>query len=258
MGAEMSGLKGKTALVTGSSRGIGRGIALSLGAQGATVAVNYARDAEAAEATVRAIEAAGGQAFAVQADLEAPGAPRALAETVAAELARRNGDPGLDILVNNIGRAAAGTVTATTPEVFDEMVGVNLRAPFLLSGAVAPSLRQDGRVVIITSTAARLSSPDFAAYCVAKGALDTLVKVLSKELAPRRITVNAVSPGYTRTDQVAAVVNDPAKAKALADATLFGRLGEADDLGDFVAALCGDAGRWVTGQLIECSGGFRV
>jgi NAD(P)-dependent dehydrogenase (short-subunit alcohol dehydrogenase family) len=222
------------------------------------VAVNYASNAEAAAATVADIEAAGGRAFPVRADLEAPGAPKALAAAVAAELGRRTGDAGLDILVNNIGRAAGGTVTATTPEIFDEMVGVNLRAPFLLTGAAAPRLRDGGRVVIITSTAARLASPDFAAYCVAKGALDTLVKVLAKELAPRRITVNAVSPGYTRTDQVAAVVGDPAKAKALADATLFGRLGEPEDLGDFVRSLCADGGRWVTGQLIEVSGGFRA
>jgi 3-oxoacyl-[acyl-carrier protein] reductase len=251
-------LQGKTALVTGSSRGIGRGIAVALGSAGATVAVNYARDAEAAQATVKTIQAAGGQAFAVQANLEEPGAPKALADAVAAELTQRTGEPTLDILVNNIGRAAAGTVAATSQEVFDDMVGVNLRTPFLLSGAVAPNLRDGGRVVIITSTAARLASPDFAAYCVTKGALDTFVKVFAKELAPRRITVNAVSPGYTRTDQVAAVVSDPAKAKALADSTLFGRLGEPEDLGDFVRSLCTDAGRWVTGQLIEVSGGFRV
>jgi 3-oxoacyl-[acyl-carrier protein] reductase len=254
----MKELAGKTALVTGSSRGIGRGIALSLGAAGATVAVNYVRDAEAAQVTVEAIEAAGGQGFAVQANLEEAGGPKALAEAVAAELSGRNGHPGLDILVNNVGRAAAGTVAATTPQVFDDMIRVNLRAPFLLTGAVSPNLREGGRVVVITSTAARLASPDFAAYCVSKGALDTLVKVLAKELAPRRITVNAVAPGYTRTDQVAAVVNDPAKAKGLADATLLGRLGEPEDLGGFVRALCADAGRWVTGQLIEVSGGFRV
>jgi NAD(P)-dependent dehydrogenase (short-subunit alcohol dehydrogenase family) len=251
-------LKGKTALVTGASRGIGRGIALALGAAGATVAVNYARNLEAAQATVAAVEAAGGQAFAVQGDLEDPAAIAGVAQAVERELSARNGDAGLDILVNNIGRAAAGTVAATTPQVFDEMVGVNLRAPFLMTGAMIPHLRSGGRVIIITSTAARLASPDFAAYCVAKGALDTLVKVLAKELAPRQVTVNAVSPGYTRTDQVAAVVGDPVKAKALADATLFGRLGEPEDLGDFVRALCSDAGRWVTGQLIEVSGGFRV
>jgi NAD(P)-dependent dehydrogenase (short-subunit alcohol dehydrogenase family) len=251
-------LEGKTALVTGASRGIGRGIALSLGAAGATVAVNYAANAEAAARTVADIEAAGGQAFAVQGAIDRPGAIEGVVAQLDAELAERGGDAGLDILVNNIGRAAAGTVAATTAAVFDDMIGVNLRAPFLLTGALAPRLRHGGRVVIITSTAARLASPDFAAYCVAKGALDTFVKVLAKELAPRRITVNAVSPGYTRTDQVAAVVGDPVKAKALADATLFGRLGEPDDLGDFVASLCADSGRWVTGQLIEVSGGFRV
>lgn len=251
-------LQGKTALVTGGSRGIGRGIATSLGAAGALVAVNYARNAQAAQEAVAIIEAAGGQAFAIQGDVEGADAAPTLATALAVELERRTGSPQLDILVNNVGRAEVGKVAATTPEIFDRMVSVNLRAPFLLTSALIPNLRDGGRVIYITSTASRLAAPDFAAYSITKGALDTLIRVLAKELAPRNITVNGVSPGYTRTDQVAAVVADPAKVKMLADSTLLGRLGEPDDLGDFVAALAGPAGRWVTGQHVEVSGGFRV
>ncbi len=253
----MKELEGKAALVTGGSRGIGRGIAVSLGAAGALVAVNFARNREAAEQAVAEIEAAGGRALAIQTDLESEGAAGALATALKGELERR-GHGGLDILVNNVGRAEPGSVAYTTADIFDRMIRVNLRAAFLLTSALIPQLNDGGRVINITSTASRLANPEFAAYAISKGALDTFTRILSKELAPRRITVNTVSPGYTRTDQVAGVISDPVKAKMLADSTLLKRLGEPDDIGDFVRALSSSAGRWVTGQLIEVSGGFRV
>jgi NAD(P)-dependent dehydrogenase (short-subunit alcohol dehydrogenase family) len=251
-------LAGKTALVTGGGRGIGRGIAVRLGAAGALVAVNYARDAKAAQATVAAIEAAGGQAFAVQAQIGAPGAVEQLAATLEAELVRRTGEAALDILVNNIGVAELGTTADCSPEVFDRAIANNLRAPFFVTQAVLPRLRDGGRVINITSTATRIAGPHFAAYCIAKAGLEMFTKILAKDLGPRRITVNAVAPGYTRTDQVAETVNDPVKAKALADGTLFGRLGEPEDIADVVHALASPAGRWVTGQLIEASGGLHL
>jgi NAD(P)-dependent dehydrogenase (short-subunit alcohol dehydrogenase family) len=243
-------LEGKTALVTGGSRGIGGGISRRLAAAGARVAVVYASNVAAAEAAVAAIAEAGGEAFAVRAELDAPGGVETAVEAL--------GGARLDILVNNIGRAEYGNVAASTPELFDRMIGVNLRAPFLLTGALAPRLADGGRVVNITSTAARLASPDFAAYCVAKAGLEAFTRILAKELAPRRITVNAVSPGYVRTEQVGDVLADPAKVKMLEDSTLFRRLGEPADIADVVHALCTEAGRWVTGQLIEASGGFRM
>jgi NAD(P)-dependent dehydrogenase (short-subunit alcohol dehydrogenase family) len=253
----MKELQGKTAFVTGASRGIGRGIAVSLGAAGALVAVNYARNAEAAQEVVKIIESKGGQAFAVQGDVEADDAGAKFAASLKTEFAKR-GQHALDILVSNVGRAEAGKIAATDAQLFDRMIRVNLRAPFLVTSALIPFLRDGGRVITITSTAPRIGTPDFAAYSIGKGALESFNRILARELAPRRITVNAVSPGYTRTDQVAAVLADPAKVKMLEDFTMLGRIGEPEDIGDFVRAVASDAGRWVTGQWIEVSGGFRV
>jgi NAD(P)-dependent dehydrogenase (short-subunit alcohol dehydrogenase family) len=251
-------LAGKTALVTGASRGIGRGIAIRLGVAGALVAVNYATNGAAAADTVAAIEAAGGQAFALQAQLGSPGAIEALAAELGAELGRRTGEAGLDILVNNIGVAERGKPADCTPEVFDRAIANNLRTPFFLTQALIPRLREDGRVINISTTGTRIAGADFAAYCIAKAGLEMFTRILAKELGDRRITVNAVSPGYTRTDQVAGTLSDPATVKALEDAILFGRLGEPEDIGEAVYALASPAGRWITGQIVEASGGFRL
>lgn len=251
-------LEGKTALVTGGGRGIGRGIALRLGAAGALVAVNYASDAGAAQETVGAIEAAGGRAFALQAKVGVPGAVEALAEMLTAELAKRTGEDGLDILVNNIGGAEYGRIANSEPDLFDRAIARNLRAPFFVTQALMPRLREGGRVINISSAGTRIAGSEFAAYCIAKAGLDMFTRILAKDLGPRRITVNAVAPGYTRTDAVAQTTNDPVQAKALEDITLFGRLANPDDIADFVHALASPASRWVTGQLIETSGGFRL
>jgi NAD(P)-dependent dehydrogenase (short-subunit alcohol dehydrogenase family) len=251
-------LAGRTALVTGASRGIGRGIAIRLGAAGALVAVNYAADSGAAAETVAAIEAAGGQAFALQARLGAPGAIEALAGALEAELVRRTGEAGLDILVNNIGVAERGTPADCSPEVFDRAIANNLRTPFFLTQALIPRLREEGRVINISTTGTRIAGADFAAYCIAKAGLEMFTRILAKELGRRGITVNAVSPGYTRTDQVAETLSDPATVKALEDAILFGRLGRPEDIGEAVYALASPAGRWITGQIVEASGGFRL
>jgi NAD(P)-dependent dehydrogenase (short-subunit alcohol dehydrogenase family) len=251
-------LNGKTALVTGGARGIGRGIAVRLGAAGALVAVNYASNAEAAEATVAAIEAAGGQAFALRARLGEPGAVEGLVAGLASELTRRTGEPGLDILVNNIGVAEYGKPGDCSPEVFDRAIANNLRTPFFLTQALMPQLRDGGRVINISTTGTRIAGADFAAYCIAKAGLEMFTRILAKDLGPRRIAVNVVSPGYTRTDQVAASLSNPATVKALEDGTLFGRLGLPEDIGEVVCALASPAGRWITGQIIEASGGFRL
>jgi NAD(P)-dependent dehydrogenase (short-subunit alcohol dehydrogenase family) len=251
-------LSGKTALVTGGSRGIGRGIALRLGAAGALVAVNYAENAEAAHDTVKMIEAGGGQAFALKARIGDDGAIDALASALMTELAQRNGEPWLDILVNNIGRAEYGLVATTSPEMFDRAIVNNLRNPFFLTQALLPRLRDGGRIINVSTAGTRIAGTEYAAYCIAKAGLEMFSRILAKELGPRRITVNAIAPGYVRTDQVAATLNDPAKAKILQDLTLFGRIADPDDIADFVYALASSSGRWVTGERIEIGGGFRM
>jgi NAD(P)-dependent dehydrogenase (short-subunit alcohol dehydrogenase family) len=251
-------LEGKTALVTGASRGIGRAIAVRLGAAGALVAVNYATNAEAAAEAVAAVESAGGRAFALPARIGEPGAIETLAKGLERELTARTGEAGLDILVNNIGVAERGSPADCTPEVFDRAITNNLSGPFFVTQALLPRLRDDGRVINISTTGVRIAGADFSAYVIAKAGLEMFTRILAKYLGPRRIAVNTVCPGYTRTDQVAATLADPAVAKALTDAVLFGRLGEPEDIADAVYALASPAGRWITGQTVEASGGFRL
>ena len=251
-------LDGKTALVTGGGRGIGRGIALKLASAGALVAVNYAGDAEAAAQTVRDIEAAGGKAFALQAKLGATSEIAKLAKALGEELQRHTGSTGLDILVNNIGGAEAGNTANTSEELYDWTFSNNVRSPFFLTQALLPVIRDDGRIVNISSSTTRAPSTSYIAYSMSKKALEQFTLILAKELGPRRITVNSVAPGYVETPAVADTLADAATVAAIKGMTLFQRIGQPDDIADMVLALVGPAGRWVTAQNIEVSGGFRL
>ncbi|MGB8363123.1 MAG: SDR family NAD(P)-dependent oxidoreductase [Rhizomicrobium sp.] len=251
-------LEGKTALVTGGTRNLGRGMAERLAVSGAIVAVNYASNAEAAEQAVAAIAAHGGQAFAIKAKLGEPGANEALVEVLDAELKRRTGKGGLDILVNNIGGGAYGSVATTTPEQYDETFANNVRSPFFLTQALLPHLNDGGRVINISSAASRLAGTDFIVYSMSKAALDMFTRVLAKELGPRRINVNSVLPGFNVTDTNTDVLENPEMRKQIEALTAFGRFGEPSDIAEVVHFLASPAGRWVTGQTIEASGGFRM
>jgi NAD(P)-dependent dehydrogenase (short-subunit alcohol dehydrogenase family) len=251
-------LEGKTALVTGGTRNLGRGMAERLAAAGAIVAVNYAGDVRAAEETVAAIAGQGGQAFAIKARLGAPGANEAVVEALVPELRRRTGRGGLDILVNNIGGGDYGTVVTTTPEQYDETFANNVRSPFFLTQALLPHLNDGGRVINISSSASRLAGPDFIVYSMSKAALDMFTRVLAKELGPRRINVNAVLPGFNVTDTNAEIIANPEMRKQVEEMTALGRFGEPEDIAEVVHFLASPAARWVTGQIIEASGGFRM
>ncbi len=251
-------LNGKTALVTGGGRGIGRGVALSLASAGALVAVNYARDADAAAQTVRDIEAAGGQAFAIQAKLGPLSEINKLATGLSDELTRRTGSNGLDILVNNIGGAEAGTTANTSEELYDWTFSNNVRSPFFLTQALLPTIRDEGRIINISSSSTRAPTTSYVAYSMSKKALEQFTLVLAKELGARRITVNSVAPGYVETPAVAETLSNPATVEAIKGMTLFNRIGQPDDIADMILALAGPAGRWVTAQNIEVSGGFRL
>jgi NAD(P)-dependent dehydrogenase (short-subunit alcohol dehydrogenase family) len=250
-------LERKTALVTGGTRNLGRGMAERLAASGAVVAVNYAGDVEAAEATVAAIAAAGGEAFAIKARLGAPGANEAVVEALVPELKRRTGRDGLDILVNNIGGGDYATIATTTPEQYDQTFANNVRSPFFLTQALLPHLSDGGRIINISSVASRLAGTDFIVYSMSKAALDMFTRVLAKELGPRRINVNAVLPGFNVTDANADILADPEARKQVEGLTLLGRFGEPGDIAEVVHFLASPGGRWVTGQIIEASGGFR-
>ena len=251
-------LEGKVALVTGGSRGIGRGIAERLAAAGALVVVNYASNDEAAQQTIGAIEAQGGYAFAIRAHLGKPGAIETVVSSFDQEVTRRTGTNGLDILINNIGGGDYATIETTTPESYDHTFNNNVRVPFFVTQALLPRLRRGGRVVNISSAASRLAGVDFITYSMSKAAVDMFTRVLAKHLGPRGIAVNSVAPGFTANETNARELNDPVKKKAIEDLTALGRFGEVSDIAEFVYALASPAGRWITGQNIEASGGFRL
>ncbi|GAA3076333.1 SDR family oxidoreductase [Streptomyces roseofulvus] len=247
----MGVLTGKTALVTGASRGIGRGIAERLGRDGARVAVHYGTNEAAAKETVAAIEAAGGEAFAIGQELGAPGDAAAL---WAAFDARAE---GLDILVNNAGIAATRPFGAIGEEEFDRVFAVNTKAPFFLAQLGAERLRDGGRIVNVSTGLSRAAlMPDLIAYSMAKAALDVFTRDLSKVLGPRRITVNAVAPGIVDTDINAGWLRGGEEAWAGAAAmSALGGVGTPAEIADVVAFLASDDARWVTGAWIDATGG---
>ncbi|MEV4567531.1 SDR family oxidoreductase [Nonomuraea sp. NPDC049419] len=245
-------LTGRTALVTGASRGIGQAIATRLAAGGATVLVHYGRDADGAAATVGAIERAGGTALAVQAELGADGDVETLFEGVEKGLAGRP----LDIVVNNAAAQPAGPLGVTTRAEFDHLFAVNVRAPYFIVQRALPLLRDGGRIVTISSVATRMANPAQTSFAMTKGAIETMSLTLANELGARGITVNAVAPGATRTPANGAVFEAPGLADVIAGSTALGRLGDAGDVADVVAFLASDAARWITGQVIDASGGL--
>ncbi|TGD75487.1 SDR family oxidoreductase [Mangrovimicrobium sediminis] len=250
-------LSGKTALVTGGARGLGKGMVERLAEAGALVIFNYATSTAAAEAVVAAVEARGGQAVAIQAALTDDASITAFAAAVLATLEEKTGSRELDILVNNIGGGVYGGIATTTPEVYDHTFNNNVRITFFLTQALMPHLREGGRVINISSAASRLAGKDFVVYSMSKAALDMFTKVLAKELGPRGIPVNSVCPGFNATDANEHEMNDEAIRKQIEDNTLLGRFGQPEDIAAIVYALASPDGRWVTGQVIEASGGFN-
>ncbi|MFE3329910.1 SDR family oxidoreductase [Streptomyces sp. NPDC059176] len=254
----MNGLQGKTALVTGASRGIGRDIARRLAADGALVAVHYGSSEAAAHDTVARIEKDGGRAFPVPAELGVPGDVETLFERLDRALLENGEEPAVDILVNNAGTSGSASVAEVTPELFDRLVAVNTKAPLFLVQHGLKRLRHGGRVINITSAAARVAFPESIAYAMTKGAVETLTRALAKDLGPRGVTVNSVAPGFVATDMNARRWSTPEGEAALASFSVFNRMGRPSDVADIVAFLASDASRWVTGQCIDATGGSML
>ncbi|MET9026742.1 SDR family oxidoreductase [Nocardia sp. NPDC004168] len=247
----MGALTGKTALVTGSSRGIGRAIAERLARDGARVAVHYNRDEQAAKATVAAIEASGGAAFAIRAELGVPGD----AETLWAAFDAHA--DGLDILVNNAGTDGIREPIAGTDEAaFDRVFAINAKAPFFITRLGLHRLRTGGRIVnISTGLTHGAYMPQLIAYTMTKAALDSFTSVLAKEVGARGITVNAVGPGIIDTDMNANWLRNAEAQASVATMSPLHRVAQADDVADVVGFLASDDARWVTGQWIDATGG---
>ncbi|MCX5214390.1 SDR family oxidoreductase [Kitasatospora sp. NBC_00240] len=254
----MSGLTGRTALVTGGSRGIGRSIAQRLAADGALVAVHYGSNEPAAKETVAGIEAAGGRAFAVGAELGVPGDAAALWAAFDEGLERHGGaGPGLDILVNNAGITLPRQIADVTEEDYDRVFAVNVRAPFFLIQQGLERLRDGGRIINVSSGATRIAFPRTIAYSMTKGALDTLTLTLAQALGARGITVNTVAPGIVDTE-INPTLRDPRIRAELASFSVFDRIGEPSDIADVVAFVAGDGARWITGQYLDATGGAHL
>jgi 3-oxoacyl-[acyl-carrier protein] reductase len=245
-------LSGKTALVTGASRGIGRASALELAKAGAQVLIHYSTGEKEADAVVAEIRAIGGRAEKVGADLRQADGPHRLAGQVRAIVGDR-----LDVLVANAGISKAASIEDTRVEDFDNLFAVNVRAPFFLVQQLLPVLGKGSSVVFTSSLAARSSVGTLAAYAATKGAIDTLVKHFAAALGPRGIRVNAVAPGVVATD-----MSNFAKTEAGRDFTLniqaLKRMAQPDDIAPVVAFLASDDARWITGDTVQVDGGSKL
>ncbi|MFZ4152178.1 SDR family NAD(P)-dependent oxidoreductase [Streptomyces pseudogriseolus] len=243
-------LEDATAVVTGGSRGIGRAIVERLCRDGASVVFTYVKDEGAAEAVVRAVEADGGTVRAMRVDLGEEGAPERLMEAAEEHLG------GLSILVNNAATSFTPTPLASTDVgTFDAVMAVNTRSVFLTMRYAARRMSDGGRIVNISTLNTVRPAPGIAPYAASKGAVEQLTAVAARELGPRGITVNTVSPGATDTELLR-TTNPPQALDAVAGMTPLGRLGQPADVADVVAFLVGPDGRWITGQNLRATGGL--
>lgn len=241
----MTFLNGKVAIVTGASSGIGQAIAERLATDGAIVVVNYLRSESKARAVVAAIQGKGGRAVAVQADMSMVADARRLIVDTASQFSR------VDILVNNAGRFVPKSFLDTTEADFEAQMALHAKGPYFAMQEAAKVMRDQGRIVNISSAGTKLHYYGATAYLGSRGALEQFTQGIAQELAPRGITVNTVAPGFTDTG----VLTEPYRQMGM-QLSPFKRLGTPEDIAEVVAFLVSEQARWVTGQTIQAGGGI--
>jgi len=248
----MSKLKGKVALVTGASKGIGAAIAKALAAEGAAVAVNYASSKAGADKIVAEITQAGGKAFAVQGDVSKSAQAKAIVEATVKQFGR------LDVLVNNSGVYEFAPLEQISEESFERQFGVNVRGLLFTTQAAAQHLGQGSSVINVGSVVSRTTPPGSAVYTGTKGAVDAITGVLARELGPRQIRVNALNPGIIETEgsQSAGFIGSDFE-KAIVAQTPLGRTGQPQDIAAIAVFLASNDSQWLTGEQLLAGGGLR-
>ncbi len=240
---------GKTAIVTGASRGLGAAIARRLAVDGFSVVLTFVRDSDAADAQVADIRSAGGRATAVQADVSDADRFEQLFDEAEAAFG------GSDVLVNNAGVMLLSPIVEASDQHFDQHVAVNLHGTFNGMREAGKRLRSGGRIISISSSIASLYLPSFGIYAATKSAVEAMTRILAKELRGKNITVNAVAPGPVAID---ALLNcrSPGVIDQLNQLGLVDRLSEADDIASVISFLAGSQGSWINGQVLRADGGL--
>ena len=237
-------LDGKTALITGGSRGIGRAIAERLAADGAAIVINYARSERLAQEVVKAITAKGGKAMGIQADVSKPAEVRRLFSEAEKAMGR------LDIVVANAGVHISKPLIDNTEADYDYIFDTNTRGVFFTLQEAGRRVREGGHIVVVSTGGTKMHFANMSLYLGSKGAIEQFARSLSRELGPRNVTVNVLSPGFTETDMLPEEYRDYG-----ASLSPFNRVGAPQDIAEVALFLASDAARWITGQNVQAGGG---
>ncbi len=248
----------KVAVITGSSRGLGAATAKRLARDGFFVVVNYAKSKKDGEAVLREVEQAGGKGALVQSDVSNLGGIRSFFDQVDAALKGQGLPASFDVLVANAGILISKTFAETTEADFDSLFDTNVKGVFFLIQNALPLLRDNGRIVTLSSGLSRFANPMFTAYSATKGAIDVMTRILAQELGVRGITVNAIAPGAIDTDMNASWIRSEEGRAMLLSRQALKQVGVPQDIADAIAFLAGPDSRWITGQRIEASGGSSL